>query len=157
MKKEKTALQIYERNKKTSKWLGRLAPCVFWILIGLSIFLFIMAIKNSLGNMAELLDLLDSKKYTGEELSQNYAMLIEKYGEWTIGSGGSGFQVDFINLGKAVFGGIMVMECILSVVCLVSAFVIGRWLMPKMSQMLRDNNQDDVNEAILKQQETKNE
>lgn len=149
-KKELAPEEIYKRNQKISKILRILSPICFWGFLVCAIVCFIFAIKNSFGNIAEILELLDSKKYTGEMLRQNYEFLVEKYGELIVGNGGAGFQITFVNVGHALFSGLMITNCILCVVCLVSAFVLGKWLLPKISAQILIDNQDMVNLTILK-------
>jgi hypothetical protein len=149
-KKEVSAEQIYKRNLKTAKVLKNIAPYVFWFFIGFGILFLIFAIRYSIGNVDEIITLLDKGKYTGEELSQNYQYLIEKYGEWNIGYGGSGFTVTFVNIKNALFSGIMKSSIILSAISFVLAFVCGKWLCPTISQYIKDENQDMVNLTVLK-------
>jgi hypothetical protein len=99
--------------------------------------------------------LLENKNYTGEQLQTNYNYLVGKYGEWTIGTGANGFQITFINIAKALFSGLMITNCILSVVLFVSAYVLGKWLLPKISEQILIDNQDMVNMTILKNQKDK--
>lgn len=148
-KKELTAEEIYKRNQKRAKVCKILAPIAFWGFLALAIICLIFALKNSFGNIAEIMDLLDTKKYTGEELKANYDLLIEKYGEWIIGTGGSGFTITFIHIGHALFSGLAVTNAICSVVFLVSAYVIGKWFLPRLSAQIITNNQDMVNLTIL--------
>lgn len=154
-KKQLTPEEIYKRNQKKSKVLRILAPICFWGFLALAIICLILAIKNSFGNVAEIINMLDTKKYTGEELQANYQFLVEKYGEWVIGNGGAGFQITFVNIGHALFSGLMITNCILSVVFLVSAYVLGKWLLPKISAQILLDNQDMVNMTILKNQKGK--
>ena len=151
-KKELSAEEIYKKNQKKAKVFKRLAPICFWGFLALSIMCLIFAIKNSFGNMAEILDLLDSKKYNGEQIEQNYLFLIDKYGEWVIG-GSNGFTITFVNVGKALFSGLMITNLILCVLFLVSAYVLGKWALPKISEQILTDNQDMVNMTILKQKD----
>ena len=151
-KKELSAEEIYKKNQKKAKVFKRLAPICFWGFLALSIMCLIFAIKNSFGNMAEILDLLDSKKYNGEQIEQNYLFLIDKYGEWGIG-GTAGFTITFVNVGKAVLSGLMITNLILCVLFLVSAYVLGKWALPKISEQILTDNQDMVNMTILKQKD----
>ena len=107
--------------------------------------------------MAEIINMLDTKTYTGEELQANYQFLVEKYGEWVIGNGGSGFQITFVNIGHALFSGLMITNCIFFVVFLVSAYLLGKWLLPKLSAQILLDNQDMVNLIILKDHSKKKE
>ena len=156
-KKQLTPEEIYKKNKKKSKVLRILAPICFWGFIALAIICLILAIKNSFGNVAEIINMLDTKKYTGEELQANYQFLVEKYGEWVIGNGGAGFQITFVNIGHALFSGIMIINCIFFVVFLVSAYLLGKWLLPKLSAQILLDNQDMVNLTILKDHSNKKE
>ena len=154
-KKKLTPEQIYQKNKKLSKILGKLAPVVFWVCFALAILSLISAVKNSFGNILEIMNMLDNKTHTGVELSANYQVLIEKYGLWSIGTGGSGFTVEFINIGNALFSGLMITNCIMFVVWLVFAFLGGKLLLPKLSKQIAENNQDKVNLIALKIAEEK--
>lgn len=154
-KKQLTPEEIYKRNQKKSKVLRILAPICFWGFLALSVLCLIFAIRHSFGNVAEICNLLDSRKFTGEELQTNYNYLIEKYGEWVIGNGGTGFQITFVNIGHALFSGLMITNCIFFVVFLVSAYVLGKWLLPKLSAQILLDNQDMVNLTILKNQKEK--
>ena len=156
-KKQLTPEEIYKRNQKKSKVLRMLAPICFWGFLALAITFLILAIKNSFGNVAEIINMLDTKKYTGEELQANYQFLVEKYGEWVIGNGGAGFQITFVNIGHALFSGIMITNCIFFVVFLVSAYLLGKWLLPKLSAQILIDNQDMVNLTILKDHSNKKE
>lgn len=156
-KKQLTPEDIYKRNQKKSKVLRILAPICFWGFLALAIICLILVIKNSFGNVAEIINMLDTKKYTGEELQANYHFLVEKYGEWVIGNGGAGFQITFVNIGHALFSGLMITNCIFFVVFLVSAYLLGKWLLPKLSAQILLDNQDMVNLTILKDHSKKKE
>lgn len=108
-------------------------------------------IDNSVGNITEIIGLLDGDIYNEVELEQNYQMLVEKYGEWTIigNSGSSIFTVRFVDIKQAFFSGFMVTFLILSIFCLAIAIIIGKIVFPKLAQLYSDNNQDMVNIATL--------
>lgn len=152
-KKQLTAEQIYRRNQKKSKVLRILAPIVFWGCLALAFMCLIFAIRNSFGNVAEICDLLDNSRFTGDELQANYTYLTEKYGEWVIGNGGNGFTITFVNVGKALFSGLMITNVILSGVLFISAYVLGKWLLPKISAQILIDNQDMVNLQVLRSNE----
>lgn len=135
-----------------AKVLKILSPILFWCFLVVSFICLCFAIKNSFGNVAEIIDLLNSKEYTGEELKAHYEYLVEKYGEWQIGTGGAGFQITFINIKTALFSGIMIMNVIFSVIFLASAF-LAKWILPKLSAQILNDNQDMVNLMVLKSQE----
>lgn len=150
-KKQKTPQEIYKGNQKKSKILRISAPIVFWVFIALSILCLILAIKNSFGNVAEIIDLLDSKRFTGTELQANYSYLVAKYGEWLIGNGGAGFQITFVNIGHALFSGLMITSLVLCVVFLAGAYILGKWVLPKLAEQILIDNQDMVNMKVLEQ------
>lgn len=152
-KKQLTAEQIYRRNQKKSKVLRILAPIVFWGCLALAFICLIFAIRNSFGNVAEICDLLDNSRFTGDELQANYTYLVEKYGEWVIGNGGNGFTITFVNVGKALFSGLMITNVILSGVLFISAYILGKWLLPKISAQILIDNQDMVNLQVLRSNE----
>lgn len=152
-KKELTAEQKYKRNQRKSKRLRNLAPFVYWASLACALLCFVFAVKNSFGNVGEIISLLDSKKYTGNELQENYNYLIDKYGEWVIGSGGSGFMITFINIGHALFSGLMITDCVLCVIFWLNAYIMGKWLLPKIAADTLVANQDMVNLTILKDHE----
>lgn len=156
-KKKKTAKEIYESNKKKAKLFRVLSPILFWVFIGMSILCFVLAISNSLGNIAEICSQLNSKRYTGEELQAHYNALVEKYGEWSIGNGGAGFQVKFVNIARACFSGLMIANFTLCGLFLVLAFLLGKWILPKTANILEQNNTDMVNLTILEDKEKKGE
>lgn len=154
-KKQKTATEIYKSNERKAKVLKNLAPIVFWLSLGIAILCFFLAIRGSFGNLNELLELLDDKKYNAEELQANYNFLINKYGEWVIGSGGAGFTIRFIDIKQVAFSGFVLLNFLLSLFFLAFAFVMGKWVLPKISAQITQSNQDDVNIAILEMKEGK--
>lgn len=149
-KKQLSPEEIYKKNQKTSKTLKILSPVVFWVFLALSILCLVLAIQNSFGNVVEIMHLLENKNYTGAELQENYAYLVEKYGEWVIGNGGNGFTITFVNIGHALFSGLMITNLTLSLISFSSAFILGKWILPKISAQILIENQDMVNLTILK-------
>ena len=154
-KENLSAEELYKHNQKKAKVLRILAPVCFWGFLALSVLCFVLAVYNSFGNIAEIIRLLDDKAYTGEQLNANYNFLIDKYGEWIIGSGSSGFTITFINIGRALFSGLMITASVLSVLFLVGAFVLGKWLLPKISEQILIDNQDMVNLQVLRSADKK--
>ena len=151
--KKKTQIspeQLYKKNQKKAKVFQRLSPILFWGFMALFIIFFILTVKNSWGNITEIISLLDKKKFTGEQLSQNYQFLVEKWGEWVVIGGNGGFvNVRFIDIREAIFSGLMITFIILAVVCLILAIVLGKIIFPKLAQLYSNNNQDMVNIATL--------
>ena len=146
-------IDIYKKNKKRARVLKILAPIVFWSFLLISFICLNFAVKNSFGNLIEMIDLLDKKTYTGEELQANYQMLINQYGEWIIGNGSNGFTISFINIKSVMFSGFMLTNAILSVIFFISAYLLGKWLLPLFANQITQNNQDIVNETILQDKE----
>ena len=61
-------------------------------------------IRNSIGNVTEIIRLLDADKYSGEEVLENYKFLVDKWGEWElVGLEGSGIVIKYIDK-SSVFG-----------------------------------------------------
>lgn len=144
-----TKEQIYKKNQKRAKVFKTIAPVVFWVMIALSVIMFLFAIRHSIGNIAEIVDLLDSKKFNGVQLQEHYNYLIEKYGEWIIGNGNNGFVLTFINIGNAVFSGVAVLSSVFSLLFLIGAYVLGKWILPTLSAQITQQNQDMVNITVL--------
>lgn len=149
-KRELTAEEVYKRNQKKAKVFKILAPICFWVFLALSVLCLIFAVQNSFGNVSEIQSLLDSDKYNGEQLENNYNYLVGKYGEWVIGKSGGGFSITFIDIGNALFSGVMIANAILSVIFFVLAYLLGKWIFPKLSAQTLIDNQDMVNLTILK-------
>ena len=149
-KRELTAEEVYKRNQKKAKVFKILAPICFWVFLALSVLCLIFAVQNSFGNVSEIQSLLDSDKYNGEQLENNYNYLVDKYGEWVIGKSGGGFSITFIDIGNALFSGVMIANAILSVIFFVLAYLLGKWIFPKLSAQTLIDNQDMVNLTILK-------
>lgn len=145
-----TAEQTYKKNKKKAKVYKALAPAFYWLFTGLAVLFFVLMIKNSLGNIFEIFDMLDKKTLTGEVLAENYAYLVEKWGEWTIvGANGAGFRVQFIDIRNAMFGGVMVTYMALTIVSFILSLILGKLLFPKLAQLYKDVNDDMVDLATL--------
>jgi len=149
-KKQLTPQQIYKKNLKKSKTFKRLAPLSFWLFIFLSGLFASLAFSNSVGNVTDIISKLDKDVYNRTEIAENYSALKEQWGEWTIiGDEGSLTEVKFINIKKAMFGGLMISQLTLAVLSLFLAFFLGKLLFPKLSLLYSDSNQDMVNLATL--------
>lgn len=154
-KKQLTNEEIYKKNQKSAKFFKVSAPIVFWGFLALAVLCLVFAVKNSFGNIAEICNLLDTKKYNGVEIETNYTYLIGKYGEWIIGTAGDGFTLSFVDIGKAMFSGLMFINLILSALFVLSAYILGKWLFPLFSSQITLDNQDMVNLIILKKEDKK--
>lgn len=150
MKKELTPSQMLEKREKQIKWLKILKPIIQWGSLALAIIFLIIAFKESFGNMSEIINMLDGKLYNDAELQANYEFLLQKYGEWIIGSGNSGFIITFVNVGRAMFSGLMITSLIGSIIMFVTYSIIGKKLLPKIIDKLKEDNQTMTNKAILK-------
>lgn len=155
-KKQLAPDEIFLRKKKLAKAIGDFAPYFFIVLLIISLLCLVFAIQNSFGNIGEIIKLLNSKAYTGEQLRENYQYLINKYGEWVIGNGNAGFQISFVNIGKALFGGLAIANFSFFIIFFVSAFVLGKWLLPKLSKHIDDNAENMVSLTILRKENKEN-
>lgn len=154
-KKQLTNEQIYNKNKKRAKFIKRLAPICFWTLLGIAVLCLVLAIRYSVGNVVEIITMLDKKAYTGEQLEANYLYLIDKFGEYVIGNGGMGFQVKFVNIGNALFSKLFVFYFLVFGILLAGAYIIGKWALPHLAEQIAERNQDLVNLTVLRSQEDK--
>ena len=109
-------------------------------------------IDNSIGNLTEIFRLLDSYSFTGAELAENYAYLIEKWGEWVIIGGTGGVEFRFVDVRAAFFSGLAITFLILTLVSLVLAVAIGKILLPQLSKMYTARNEFMVDIATLQTQ-----
>jgi len=94
---------------------------------------------------------LDKMKYTGTELEQNYQYLVNKWGEWEIiGAGSAGLVIRYVDVGNALFSGLMITYCILTFVTLVLALVLGKIVFPMLEKYFKNSNDEMVDMATLK-------
>lgn len=101
--------------------------------------------------MLEILDLLDKDKYTGEELKENYLMLVQKWGEWEIvGKDSGGFVVRYIDIGKAFFSELMIVNIVMIFLFLVFAVLFGKIIFPLLAKHYDASNNELVDMAALK-------
>lgn len=126
--------------------------------MAITILFFCLAVRNSIGNVIEITDLLDKDRYTRIELETNYLKLTEKWGEWTVfGDDGAGISVKYINVGKALFSGLMKTFTTLTVVFFMLSVIIGKIILPNVLKMYTDSNEQLVDLATLKTMENVNE
>lgn len=115
-------------------------------------------IKNSVGNIVEILDLLDKNKYLPEQIQENYQMLIQKWGEWElVGENSAGFVVRYVDVRNALFSGLMITYMVLTIIFFVLSFVIGKILFPQLAKIYTNNNDEMVDLATLKSAQKINE
>ena len=107
--------------------------------------------KNSIGNITEILHLLDKDAYTGGQIAENYKMLVEKWGEWEIvGENTAGLVIRYVDIRNALFSGLMVTYLILTLVSLLLSIVLGKVVFPQLVKLYSNNNDEMVNLATLK-------
>lgn len=107
-------------------------------------------IKNSVGNVTEILDLLDKEKWSGEELRMNYAELVEKWGEWEIvGDGMAGVVVRYVDVGNALFSGLAITYLCLMILSLTFAVLFGKLIFPLLRNHYKNANDELVDVATL--------
>ena len=122
--------------------------------MGLCVLFLILTVKNSWGNVSEVISMLDEDKYTGLEIEENYKELVEKWGEWTVvGDSGGVMKVEFIDIRNALFSGLMITYLSLTLTCFSIAIIFGKIVFPKLAQLYSENNQDMVNIATLQTHE----
>ena len=153
-KPQPTAEQIYKRNRKKAKRLKRSAPIVWIMLLSLTLLMSILAFKHSVGNVLEIMTLLDGDRYNKTEIAENYKMLVERWGEWKViggESGGVGFT--FIDIKHAMFSGLAITYMTLAVVSFALAVIIGKILLPKLAKYYEESNDSMVDIATLRTNE----
>lgn len=78
-------------------------------------------------------------------------MLIQKWGEWEIvGENSAGLVIRYVNIGNALFSGLMITFTILTIVFLVLAIILGKILFPQLAKMYTNMNEEMVDVATLK-------
>ena len=107
--------------------------------------------RNSVGNVTEILSLLDKDNYSRTELEQNYTYLVEKWGEWEIvGEGTAGFVIRYVDVGNALFSGLMITYSTLTILSLCVAVVLGKIMLPALAKHFKNCNEEMVDMATLK-------
>ena len=143
--------QIYKRNKRRAKIFSVLAPITWYVLLLLTILFLCLMLKNSIGNVTEILELLDEDNYSGTEIIQNYAYLVEKWGEWEIiGADSAGLVIRYVNVGNALFSGLMITFSTLSFVSFCAAILFGKIMFPLLAKHFINSNEEMVDMATLR-------
>ena len=150
-KKPMTAEALYKINKKKAKIFKMLSPVMLYLFLALAVLFFILTIRNSIGNVTEILRLLDKDVYTGEQIAENYQYLVEKWGEWEIvGAGNAGLVIRYVDVRNALFSGLMIVYICLTIFCIALAIIIGKIVFPQLSKLYSDTNSEMVDVATLK-------
>lgn len=145
-----TAEQIYHKNKRIAKIFAIITPIVWYLFLVLTIIFFIFMLRNSLGNILEISQMLDKDLWTRVELQKNYQILVEKWGEWEIvGAGGGGIAIKYVDITKALFSGIAIIFATLSFVSFVIAIVLGKIILPLLCKHYKNMNDELVDIATL--------
>lgn len=153
-KKALTAEQLYRVNKQKAKIFGLLAPITWYSLLIMTILFASLAFRNSVGNITEILNMLSKDNYTTAELQENYAALVEKWGEWElVGENSAGLVVRYVDVGNALFSGLMMTFATLTLIFLISAIILGKIVFPLLAKHYKDTNDELVDMATLKSAE----
>lgn len=77
--------------------------------------------------------------------------LVDKWGEWEIiGEDSAGLVVRYVNIGNALFSGLMRVYTVLTVISLCVAVVLGKIVFPSLAKLYKNNNEEMVDLATLK-------
>lgn len=140
-----TSEQIYKRNKKRSKVFKVLAVISWYFFLVLTLFFLFLMIRNSVGNITDILSKLDKNVYNKEELIANYNELAQIWGEWEL----IGVSVRYIDVGNALFSGLMVTFSTLSLVSILLAIILGKIVFPLLKRYYENANEEMVDIATL--------
>ena len=109
-----------------------------------------LTLKNSVGNVTEILHLLDKDVYSGEQIRTNYEMLIGKWGEWEVfGQDSAGLVIRYVDVGEAMFSGFMRLYSTLAIITFCLAVILGKIIFPWLSKLYKDANEEMVDLATL--------
>lgn len=95
--------------------------------------------------------MLDKDKYSGEQIAEHYAQLVEKWGEWEIvGEGTAGLVIRYVDVGNAMFSGLMITFCVLTTISFVLSIILGKIVFPVLAKHYQNDNDEMVDLATLK-------
>lgn len=95
--------------------------------------------------------MLDKENYTAIQLEQNYKLLVEKWGEWEIiNAGSAGLVIRYVDVGNALFSGLMFTYCTLAIISFCIAIAVGKIMFPLLVKYFTNNNAEMVDMATLK-------
>ena len=143
---EKTSEQIYKGNKKKAKLFKTLSVISFYVFLVLTFIFLGFMLRNSIGNITDILHKLDGNIYTGEEIIANYNELAARWGEWEI----IGASVRYIDIGNALFSGLMITYSTLAIVSICLALILGKMIFPLLKKYYENTNEEMVDLATLK-------
>lgn len=99
--------------------------------------------------MTEILNLLDKETYNETELVDNYQYLVDKWGEWEIVGGTGGLSIRYVDVGKALFSGLMITYSCFTVGALCIAIIFGKLVFPLLAKTYKNANEEMVDMATL--------
>lgn len=143
---ERTPEQIYKRNKRRAKTFKILSVISLYFFLVLALVFVWFMFQNSVGNITDILQKLDGDVYNKEEIIANYNELAAKWGEWEI----VGASVRYIDIGNALFSGLMMTFSTLALVSLSFAIILGKIVFPLLKRYYENTNEEMVDLATLK-------
>lgn len=151
IKETPTPEQIYKKNRKISRTFRVLSPTILYLFLLLSLLFAGLMLRNSVGNIVEILELLDDEVYSGTEVREHYKMLVERWGEWTIvgDEENSSLVIKYIDIGNALFSGMMITYCVLFLVSFAFAIIFGKIVFPLLAKHYESSNAELVNITSL--------
>lgn len=127
---------------------------VWYLFLILAIIFFSLALRHSVGNITDILTLLDKDTHTAVELRENYKHLVEKWGEWElVGENAAGLVVRYVDVGNALFSGLMITFSTLAIVFFSCAVVFGKIVFPLLAKHYKNTNDELVDVATLRSAE----
>lgn len=113
-----------------------------------------LAFKNSVGNVTEILAALDKENYTALELQENYQSLVARWGEWElVGENSAGLAIRYVDVRNALFSGMMITYTTFCAIFFVCAIVFGKIVFPMLAKHYENTNTELVDMATLKSAE----
>ena len=110
----------------------------------------LLTVKNSVGNVVEIINLLDKDVWSGDELRANYIALVEKWGEWEIiNESGAGIVVRYVDVGNALFSGLAITFATCTFIALLCAIVLGKIVFPLLATHYQNINNELVDLTTL--------
>lgn len=101
---------------------------------------------------------MDKETYNAAELRDNYQMLVAKWGEWELlGEHSAIFAIRYVDVGNAMFSGLMITYTTLCSIFFVCAIVFGKIVFPLLGKHYENTNTELVDMATLKSAEQINE
>lgn len=107
-------------------------------------------LKNSIGNITEILNMLDEDIWSGKEIQENYEYLVNKWGEWEIvGEGNAGIVIRYVDVGNALFSGLAITFATCAFISFAVSIVFGKIILPLLYKHYKNSNEELVDIATL--------